>query len=414
MQRKRIVIVGAGQAGLPLVTALSSYIYDKDIAQVVLIDKNNYLQNLAIIHLIATGFRTSSEGKSPIAITREYKNVEFIQAELIQIRPNDNEIVLDKLRVSYDVLVIAIGAFPKYESVTGAKENALPLKSIDDAVMIYKRIKSILNAKKYYRIVAIGGGPTGVSFVGALSDLVNKYKLNDNIEVTLVESSSRLLPGWSYKLSTITKEILKEKEVKIKLKSRAYKVEKDSIYLTNGVNFDSSLTVWTGGTGGNKLNSLPEIETISDGRILVNNFCQTPRYRNIFAIGDISAMKNEEGEFYPQLAQIALRQAKYLAKALIDYILNDAEPIETFKYKVKARMLLLGKSDYAAEFGKYVIRGHIGRVIEDIANIPTKNIQEKLDKELIIEELRLERVNERFAEIRHELRFEVMEEISKE
>jgi NADH:ubiquinone reductase (H+-translocating) len=213
---------------------------------------------------------------------------------------------------------------------------------------------------------------------GALADLINGRKLQNKIKATLIESSNRLLPEWNPRSSKITEDLLKEKGTSVMLNNLVSEVGKKIVRLNSGIKISSSLTVWTAGTGGNKINCDPEIEKTNDERIIVNSFCRNSKYKNIFAISDSSAMYDEDEKLHPQLAQLALRQAKYLARILVRYIFNDLEPKETFKYKTKVRMVLLGKTDYVGKFIDYVLSGHIGRVTEDLAklfeNIEIENV----------------------------------------
>lgn len=117
----------------------------------------------------------------------------------------------------------------------------------------------------------------------------------------------------------------------------------------------------------------PEVEKTKDGKIIVNEFCQIDRYPNIFSIGDISAVKDENGKLYPPLAQIAIREAKYLSKIIPNYFLDSSSDFvkglvdEKFEYSIKVQLISLGNDDYVGLFNHYIISGNLAKLVEEFA-----------------------------------------------
>ena len=172
---KRIVILGAGYAGIFLATNIGRYLKGKG-GEIILVDRNPYHQLLQEIHLVATGFRTANEVKIPILRLIDGMNIKFIQSTTKQIRPDKNLVVLESTEIKYDVLIICLGASTKYFNIKGAKENSLPLRSISDASLIYDRVGTLIKLNNKQNIVIVGGGATGVSLGGALSDFIKDSK----------------------------------------------------------------------------------------------------------------------------------------------------------------------------------------------------------------------------------------------
>ena len=177
LSKKRIVILGAGYAGIFLATNISRSL-NENIGEVLLVDKNPYHQLLQEIHLVAAGFRTVNEVKIPILTLIEGMNIKFIQSTVKQVRPDKNLIVLELSEISYDILIICLGASTKYFNIRGAIENSLPLRSIVDASLIYDKVSALIESNNKHDIVIVGGGSTGVSLGGALSDLIMESKKN--------------------------------------------------------------------------------------------------------------------------------------------------------------------------------------------------------------------------------------------
>ena len=376
---KRIVILGAGYGGIFLATNIARYMKEKT-GEVILVDRNPYHQLLQEIHLVAAGFRTANDVKIPILTLTAGMNIKFIQSAVKQIRPDTNLVVLESTKIHYDVLIVCLGASTKYFNIKGAEENSLPLRSITDASLIYDSISSIVNSDKEQSIVIVGGGATGVSLGGVLSDFINESKKSHSISVTIIEALPTILSGWDERLVKKVEELLREKGIRIITSSPVDRVENadgdgSDICLSDGKSkIHSSLTIWTAGIKGYDIPINPEVEKTRDGRIIVNEFCQIDRYPNVFSIGDIAAVRDENGKLYPPLAQIAVREAKYLSNLIPKhFIANDdigAAPLsidEKFEYSIKVQLISLGNDDYVGFFNNHVISGNLARLVEEFS-----------------------------------------------
>jgi NADH:ubiquinone reductase (H+-translocating) len=376
--KKKIVILGAGYAGIFLAINIARYVTEK-AGEVILIDRNPYHQLLQEIHLVAAGFRTADEVKIPILALIDRMNIKFIQSAVKQIMPDKNLVVLESTEIKYDLLIVCLGASTKYFNIKGARENTLPLRSISDASLICDKVGALIKSNKKHNIVIVGGGATGVSLGGALSDLVNESKKVDRFSLTIIEALPNILSGWDERLVKKVNEILHEKEIRIMTSSAVTRVENDddggsSIYLSDtGSKLHSSLTIWTAGIKGYDITINPEVKKTKDGKIILNEFCQTDRYPNIFSIGDIAAVKDEYGKLYPPLAQIAVREAKYLSKLIPKYVVSDLDdlshlpPDEKFEYNMKVQLISLGNDDYVGLFNTHVISGSLAKLVEEFS-----------------------------------------------
>ncbi|MGB8024253.1 MAG: hypothetical protein WCF06_08045, partial [Nitrososphaeraceae archaeon] len=137
----------------------------------------------------------------------------------------------------------------------------------------------------------------------------------------------------------------------------------------------SSLTIWTAGVKGYDIPINPKVEKTKDGKIILNEFCQIYRYQNIFSIGDIAAVKDENGKLYPPLAQIAVREAKYLSNLIPKHFIAngdaaDTTPLSTdekFEYAVKVQLISLGNDDYVGFLNSHVISGNLAKLVEEFS-----------------------------------------------
>jgi NADH dehydrogenase len=376
--KKRIVILGAGYAGIFLATNIARYVTEKSV-EVILIDRNHYHQLLQEIHLVAAGFRTADEVKIPILTLIDRMNVKFIQSIIKQIMPDKNLVALESTEINYDLLIVCLGASTKYFDIKGARENTLPLRSISDASLIYDKVRALVKSDKKHNIVIVGAGATGVSLGGALSDFVNESKKSDRLSITIIEALPTILSGWDERLVKKVTEVLHEKEIRVMTSSAVTRVENDGdgssiIYLSDsGSKIHSSLTIWTAGVKGYDIPISPEVEKTKDGKIILNEFCQIGRYPNIFSIGDIAAVKDGNGKLYPPLAQIAVREAKYLSKLIPKYVITDRADLsslpldEKFQYNIIVQLISLGNDDYVGLFNTHVISGNLAKLVEEFS-----------------------------------------------
>jgi len=378
---KRIVILGAGYGGIFLATNITRYMKEKT-GEVILVDRNPYHQLLQEIHLVAAGFRTANDVKIPILGLIAGMNIKFIQSTIKQIRPDTNLVVLESTKIHYDLLIICLGASTKYFNIKGAEENSLPLRSVTNASLIYDRVSSIVNSDKKESVVIVGGGATGVSLGGALSDFINESKKSDSVSVTIIEALPTILSGWDERLVKKVEEVLREKGIRIITNSPVSQVENtagngNDICLSDDdgkSKIHSSLIIWAAGIKGYNIPINSEVEKTKDGRIILNEFCQIDRYPNIFSIGDIAAIRDDTGKLYPPLAQIAVREAKYLSNLIPKHFIvnvdTDAAHLsidEKFEYSIKVQLISLGNDDYVGILDNHVISGNLARLVEEFS-----------------------------------------------
>ena len=241
-------------------------------------------------------------------------------------------------------------------------------------------------------IIIVGGGATGVSLGGAIADLlIDQTKPKErpdslppfkiSLNVTIVEALSDILTGWNSELVSNARTILESKGVRILSSSVVSKIEQDNLILKDGSIITSSLIIWTAGVKGYEIKVTPQIDKTKDGRIIVNRFCQIDNYPNIFVIGDIAAVKDNLGKIYPPIAQIAVREAKYLADIIPKCFskLNHEstniknllilEDQDVFEYDIKVQIISLGADDYVGIFGKHVISGNLAKMIDEFGKL---------------------------------------------
>jgi NADH:ubiquinone reductase (H+-translocating) len=336
----RVLILGGGYAGI---FAASNLCKNKNV-QVILVSDVPQLQLLQNIHRVASGELQPREimldiqgilGKDVIFLKGKSEKVDLVakQAEIVLTESGMIQII------QCDYLIVAIGAKNEYFGIKGAKENTLSLRSADDSIKLDRIIKSLQQGSI---LTIAGGGATGLSLTGALSE-----RYGNKIRIRVIEAQREVLPGWDPKIIEMVKgKLEKDKNLEILKGKPIIEIGPHSITLSSGETLQTNVTVWTAGIRGQDLNIIPEVKRSGSGRIIVNKYSQILRsdggiFDKVFAIGDISAFPlDNEGKMSPQLAQFAVRQARNVAKNILRK--EAGEEMIELEYLQKGQIISLG------------------------------------------------------------------------
>lgn len=366
--KKRVVIIGGGFAGLELAKKL-----DKKQYQVVLIDKNNYYQFQPLFYQVATaGLEPSSISYPHRKMFQKQKGIHFRMCKAEQVITEDKIVVTDIGKIAYDYLVIATGCDTNYFGNESLKESTFALKSVSESLLLRNRIllsfEQSLNAetdeemKEILTFVIVGGGATGVELSGALADMKKTILPKDypevdfsKMEIHLVDASPRLLAGMSPKASAGAANTLRKRGVIIHQEVSVKSIENKIVEMSNGQQLKSRNIFWVAGVKPNSLEGMHE-EAYNRGRLSVNEYNQVNGYDDIFAIGDTSLLLSDASpKGHPQVAQVSLQMAKNLAKNLNGKAKNK-EP-EKFVYVDKGSLATIGRNAAVADLGKFKFGG---------------------------------------------------------
>ncbi|MBA3970677.1 MAG: NAD(P)/FAD-dependent oxidoreductase [Bacteroidetes bacterium] len=359
--QKRIVVVGGGFGGLQLVRSLSNTDY-----QVVLIDKNNYHQFQPLFYQVATAGLEPSTISFPFRkIFQKSKNVHFRVAEVTGIDTIQNHLHTSIGIVDFHYLVIGIGADTNFFGNKKMMDLAYPMKSVSEALALRNTIlqnyEDALSAsdtevrKKLMNIVVVGGGATGVEVAGTLAEMKKSILPKDYpeldfnmMQVYLLEGSPKILNVMSANASQKAESYLRELGVNVFLNSRVLDYDGEHVFLDGGKAIATKTLVWAAGVIGNKLEGLnPEVLT-KGNRIKVGRTNKVEGCETISAIGDVAYMIEEKyPNGHPQVAQVAIQQAKLLAKNFIAMLEN--KPQKDFTYKDLGSMATVGRNKAVAD-----------------------------------------------------------------
>jgi len=362
----KVVIIGGGFAGVNLANELA----DNKNFEVTLVDKNNYNFFPPLIYQVATAYLEPSSISYPFRkYFRGKDNIAFRMGEFVAVKASENIAVLHNGELEYDALVFATGAETNYFGMENVRKNAIPMKTLNDALEMRNKLlqrlekatlhKNSRERRKYTNIVVAGGGPTGVEVSGMFAEMRNGVLRKEYPELTtsvsniyLVDGGDALLAPMSEASQKDTHEALSKLGVIIKLNSRVTDFVDDVVYLSNGETIQSKNLIWAAGVSARVFEGLPAESYGRGKRMIVDEHNRVINTTNIYAIGD-TCYQDSDAAFpqgHPQVAQDAIQQGKHLAKNLKKQINNVA--LVPFKYKDKGSMAIIGKNKAVVDLPK--------------------------------------------------------------
>jgi NADH dehydrogenase len=366
----RIVIIGGGFAGVALAKKLS-----KQEVQVVLIDKNNYHTFQPLLYQVSTGGLEPDSIAYPIRkILKDYPNFYFRLTNVDEIDTIKNKIITDIGKLKFDYLVVASGSETNFFGNAEIEKNSMAMKTIPQSLNLRSLIlenfedallTSDLNERNaLMNFVIVGGGPTGVELAGALAEIKKGILPKDYpdldtrlAQIHIVQSSNCILKGMSDKASAKAEDFLEKLGVNIWKNVRVTNYDGKTVTTDTDLTFETATLVWAAGVKGAAIKGLDAEEFVTKGnRVLVNEFNQVKGFNNIFAVGDIACMVNDEfPNGLPMMAQPAIQQGKQLGDNILELI--EGKPMKPFKYKDKGAMATIGRNKAVVDLKNFKFQG---------------------------------------------------------
>lgn len=354
-KRPHVLILGAGFAGLGAAVKLRKA--DLDIT---LVDKNDYHTFQPLLYQVATSILPPSIVGEPIEqIVHDQKNLTFKQTAVTNINLKARQVQLANAdQLSYDYLVLALGAKVNFFGVPGAAEHAFPLYTLDNAIQLRDHIlKQFALAEKNpsqikegaLNFVILGGGPTGVETAGALAVFIfNEISQNyphvpvDEVQIILVDGGPALLRMFKEDLQDYTKGALQEEGVKLCLEEHLAQVAPDHVLLSSGKMIKTQTLVWAAGMQANPLVKELGLTLGPGSRIPVGAGLALEQYPEVYVGGDIAIISDKNGdEPLPQLGSVAIQSGQHIADN-IKRILKG-KTAKPFKYLDKGTMATISR-----------------------------------------------------------------------
>ncbi len=369
MTKPRIVIIGGGFAGLTAARGLR-----KAHAEVTLLDRTNHHLFQPLLYQVATGVLGPSDITSPIRwLLRKQQNTTVLMAEVDGVNVAEKTVVADEGRVTvpYDYLVIASGARHAYFGHEEWEPFAPGLKSLEDALQIRHRfLRAFEEAEKapddesraeWLHFVIVGGGPTGVELAGILPDIAHHSMLHDfrnfdprDTKITLLEGGPRLLTSFEEDLAVRARRDLESLGVDVHTNTVVTGVESDAVCVGDR-RIPTRTVLWAAGNQASPLARALGAPLDKQGRVNVLHDLSAPGHPEIFVVGDLAAVCEDDGSPVPAVAPAANQMGKAAAKNIRRLI--DEMPTVSFKYRDKGNLATIGRYRAIAKIGKVSLTG---------------------------------------------------------
>ncbi|MDR6525453.1 MULTISPECIES: NAD(P)/FAD-dependent oxidoreductase [Chryseobacterium] len=369
--KKHIVIIGGGFAGINFIKAVAK----SNEFSITLVDRNNYHFFPPLIYQVATAFIEPSHISYPFRkLFSNYDNVHYYMGSFLSIDTNLQIIETDNGKIVYDHAIFALGTETNFFGLDHVQECALPMKTINEALYIKNHL--LLNLEKASRnndenkaerlqnIVIAGGGPTGVELAGMIAEMgaFVAEKEYPEIELNLshlylIDALPSLLAPMSDAAKKTAYDNLKRLGVNILLNVSVKDYVEGNVILSDGRKIKTETLIWTSGVIGREVLGIPETSIGKGRRLLVDEYNRVLGFNNVWALGDICLQLTDKNypKGHPQLAQVAIQQAKLAAKNFIK--LHHQKPLQSFVYKDKGSMAIISKYKAVVDLPKFSYTG---------------------------------------------------------
>src|SRR5690625_384943 len=356
MSKPKIVVLGAGYAGLKTMRELAKTLSPEE-ADLVLVNKHNYHYETTWLHEVAAGTINPNQARFMISDVINPNRVRLIYDLVEKVDTENQRVVLENGELTYDYLVFALGFETNTFGIKGMAENAFSIVDIESSRLIREHIELKFaqynnnpESKESDLTILVGGaGFTGIEFVGELAErvpqLCKKYDIDRRtVRIMHVEAMPSILPMFDNDLVEYAKKSLADRGVEFRLGTAINECTEDSFIVgDDNEEIKAGTIVWTGGVTGSSVLKESGFE-LTRGKVTVNSDLRAPGYDNIFILGDCAWVMDEEADRpFPPTAQAAMQHANTCARTI--KALLDNEPLETFIFDDKGTVASLGTTD---------------------------------------------------------------------
>lgn len=367
-----IVVLGGGFAGINFCRS-----YKAGRGRITLVDRTNHHLFQPLLYQVATTGLSASDIAAPVrAIFRSRRDITVLMDEVKSINLTQRQVTLQNQTLNYDYLVLAMGGQTNFFGHDNWAKHAFDLKTLDDAIHMRVHLLSAFEQaencqdenqrRKLMTTVVVGGGPTGVELAGAVAELAHKTLKKDfrridttQAKIILVEAGDRLLKMYPPSLSQKAKKQLEQLNVQVRLNTPVSDIKPDKIVFADGSEIATCNVLWGAGVKAHPITSMlggANVELDKAGRIKVNKDLSIPGFPDVFALGDLASVFQDDGSPVPGIAPAAIQMGKHAAKIIGREVKNLSSDVDqstraSFKYFDKGTMATIGRRRAVAQIG---------------------------------------------------------------
>ncbi len=356
--RPHVLIVGGGFGGLYCARALK-----RAPVRLTLLDRRNHHLFQPLLYQVATAALNPSDIAYPIRTAlRSQSNATVFLADVLRVDTSTQSVTLaDGERFAYEFLVLATGATHAYFGHDEWARAAPGLKTIEDALVIRKKMLFAFEAAEretdaarramWLTFVVIGGGPTGVELAGAFAEIARHTLARDfrninpaDARIILVEAGPVIVPMYPSPLPTAAASQLKALGVEVQTDSRVTDIDAEGICV-GGQRIAARTIVWAAGVQASPLAESLDVPLDRAGRVLVTPELTIPTHQNVYVIGDLAHVETD-GTPVPGVAPAAIQMGRHVASSITRAV--QGERPRPFRYRDKGSMATIGRSKAVA------------------------------------------------------------------
>src|SRR5258706_3277832 len=376
--KTRIVILGGGFGGVSTAAHLERLFRRRPDVEIVIVSRDNFIVLTPLLFEVCSGTLDPRHCSLPI---RAYlRTTRFIEAAVHDINLDRRVVHLsdgkNRSELSYDQLVLAMGARTNRGMIPGS-EHAFTFKTVADALLLgnpiierFERADAERDPDRKRRqltFVIIGGGLVGVELFGELTAFADQIaplyqSVNRNeVRFILLQGGDRLMPEIDPRLADYGTEVLRQRtgaDIRTGAKVRA--IEPGAVHLPDEP-IEAQTIVLAAGVATEPVVAALPIQKDRRGRIVVDGTMRCPSRPELWAIGDCATIPSPSGQPYPTLAQHALREARVLARNIIDVL--DGRPPRPFVFQTLGMMGALGHNKGFGQLLKVPGRCRLARLV---------------------------------------------------
>jgi NADH dehydrogenase len=370
--KPHVVVLGGGFGGL----AFCQH-FRHSGARVTLVDRTNHHLFQPLLYQVATAGLSAPEIAQPIrSILAARPEVTVLMDRVMDINLASRQVLLENSTLTFDYLVIALGGRTSYFGHPEWERYAPGLKTLDDALRIRSRVlrafeKAENTADPTERaalltIVIVGGGPTGVELAGAFAELARTVLKRDfrridptQARIILLEAAPVVLGHLPPDLAQSARRQLEGLGVQVRTETRVSDIQPCQVKLATGEILHAENILWAAGVAAVPLTSRLGTELDRSGRVKVNPDLSLPGHPEVFAIGDLALVLQENGEPVPGVSPAAMQMARHVARIVGDELDlgRGRAPRPPFRYWDRGTMSTIGRSAAVAWIGRFHFSG---------------------------------------------------------
>jgi NADH dehydrogenase len=383
--KKRVLILGAGVAGIGAALELNKISADAPGLEVTLMDQRDYHHPLPFIWHVVSGSVEPGHISFPLHALLRRRGaaglVKFRQSRVLGIDIEKKVVSTDDGELEWDYLVVALGSTTNFFGMADVEENSLSFKSLRDAVSIHNHILDSYEAafregdeqrrRELLTFVVVGGGPTGIELAAAIQDFVSKALIRDyhsliaQTRVLLVEAQDALLSGLGAKVSELAISRLRSRGIEVLLKTRISKAWSGGVHTADGQTIATSTVIWVAGVKPVAVVEALPFNKAKDGRIMLNQYLEVPESPGVYVLGDCAYLLQEDSSVpYPPTQQVAERQGPACARNIVRTMRGEDQ--RPFRYKFKGQVIYMGRNVVVAKLWDHVFDGFAAALLRRV------------------------------------------------